>query len=174
MTIRNGAFLLASILSVSISVCALGAETAGAAPLTASQAAAVSKDVRDFAATVSRGITQRGPAAWRDYFAESDAFFMVAEGRMIFESSDAVTRGLPQVAASIAHIELVWGDTLRVDPLTPTLAVMAAPYHEVLVDPAGHRIEASGYFTGLVELGPKGWRFRNATWSPATAKTLAS
>jgi hypothetical protein len=171
MIIRNSLLIL--MASLSGANFAFGAGAASSHALTTSQAAAVSKDVRTFASTVSRGVTQRGPAAWRDYFSESDAFFMVSEGQMAFANSDAVTRGLPQITASIVHIELQWGDSLRVDPLTPTLAMFAAPYHEILVDPAGHRVEASGYFTGLAELGPKGWRFRNATWSAATAKPSA-
>jgi hypothetical protein len=167
MTIRNSVLLLTATLS--LSCFALRAEAANAATITDAQAAAVSKDVRAFAATVSRGVTQGGPAAWRGYFSESDAFFMVVDGHLAFTNSDAVTRDLPQIAASIVHIELQWGDSLRVDPLTPTLAMLAAPYHEILTDPAGHKVEASGYFTGLAELGPKGWRFRNATWSSAPA-----
>jgi hypothetical protein len=43
--------------------------------------------------------------------------------------------------------------------------MVAAPYHELLVDSAGHRTEATGYFTGLAELGAAGWKFRNAHWS---------
>jgi hypothetical protein len=60
-----------------------------------------------------------------------------------------------------------------VDTLTTALAMMAAPYHEVTVDPAGHRIESSGYFTGLAELGPAGWKFRNAHWSVAAPTSPA-
>ena len=108
--------LLVLMASLSVANVALGTEAASSPTLTASQAAEVSKDVRAFAATVAQGVTQKGPVAWRDYFADSDAFFMVAEGHMVFANSDAVTRDLPKITASIVHLELQWGDSLRVDP----------------------------------------------------------
>jgi hypothetical protein len=138
-----------------------------AAPLTADQSAATTKSVREFAATVADDVTRRGPAAWRDHFADTPAFFMAAEGHLVFENSDAATRGIQQLKSSIAQIELIWGEPMLVDPLTPALAMMGAPYHEIQVDPAGHKLEESGYFTGLAELGPAGWKFRNAHWSVA-------
>ena len=56
---------------------------------------------------------------------------------------------------------------MRVDPLTPTLVVLGMPYHEVRIDSAGRRVEESGYFTGLAELGSGGWKFRDAHRSVA-------
>jgi hypothetical protein len=67
----------------------------------------------------------------------------------------------------IRHIEIRWGDGLRVDPLGPGLAMVAAPYVEVRVDAAGQRVEEAGYFTGVAEHHAEGWRFRNAHWSLA-------
>jgi hypothetical protein len=42
---------------------------------------------------------------------------------------------------------------------------VAASYTEVRVDTAGHRVDEAGYFTGLAEHRPEGWRFRDAHWS---------
>ena len=134
---------------------------------TADQAAANATSVRAFAATVADDITRRGPAAWRDYFADTPSFFMASDGRLVFANSEAATRGINELTRSISHIELSWGEPLLVDPFAPTFAMMAAPYHEILVDSGGHRVEANGYFTGLAELGPAGWKFRNAHWSVA-------
>jgi hypothetical protein len=125
--------------------------------------------VRAFAATVADDVTRRGPLAWRDHFADMPSFFMAAEGHLVFANSEAATRGIEELPRSIAHIELRWGDPVLVDPLTPTLAMLAAPYHEVQIDPAGHRVEENGYFTGLTELGPAGWKFRDAHWSVAAS-----
>jgi hypothetical protein len=122
---------------------------------------------------VANDITSRGPLAWRDHFADTPSFFMAADGQLVFANSDAATRGIKELPRSIAHIELRWGDPVLVDPLTPALAMLAAPYHEVIVDNAGHRIESSGYFTGLAELGPAGWKFRNAHWSAAAPTSPA-
>gem|GEM_PF-6371306 len=80
--------------------------------------------------------------------------------------------GLQELTGAVARIELRWGDSLLVDPLTPTLAMVAAPYHELRVDTAGRGIEETGYFTGLAELGPAGWKFRNAHWSVAGSPPL--
>jgi hypothetical protein len=90
---------------------------------------------------------------------------MAAEGHLVFANGDAAMRGIRDLPSMIAHLELRWGEPMLVDPLTPTLAMIAAPYHEVQVDPSGHRVEEDGYFTGLAELGPAGWKFRNAHWS---------
>ena len=136
-------------------------------PLTAEQTVATANGVRAFAATVADDVTRRGPAAWRDHFADTPSFFMAAEGRLVFANSDAATRGIQELTHSIAKIELRWGEPMVVDSLTPTFAMVAAPWHEILVDCAGHRVEENGYFTGLAELGPADWRFRNAHWSVA-------
>jgi hypothetical protein len=92
---------------------------------------------------------------------------MASEGRLVFANGDAAMRGISDLSGIIAHLELNWGEPMLVDPLTATLAMMAAPSHEVQIDPAGHRVESSGYFTGVAELGPSGRKFRNAHWSVA-------
>jgi hypothetical protein len=136
-------------------------------PLTIDQSTATTNSVRAFAAAVADDVTRRGPLAWSDHFNNTPSFFMAAEGHLIFANGEAAMRGIKDLPSSIAHLELRWGEPMVVDPLTPTLAVLAAPYHEVQVDPAGHKVEENGYFTGLAELGPAGWKFRNAHWSVA-------
>jgi len=135
--------------------------------LTPAHAAAVEDSVRSFAQTVAVDVTREGPIAWRRHLAESPAFFMASEGYLVLPNSDSATRVISDLARSITHIELRWGDGLRVDPLAPGLAVLAAPYREVRVDTAGHRVEESGFFTGLAEHRAGRWRLRNAHWSVA-------
>ena len=141
---------------------------AGSMPrqLSTAEALTVTNGVHAFVAAVAAGVTQRGPVAWRDYFADTPAFFMAVDGHMAFETSDAATHGIQGVAKAIPHIELHWGD-VRVDPLTPRLAMVAAPYHELQIDAGGRQVSMDGYFTALAELGPSGWRFRNVHWSTA-------
>ena len=50
--------------------------------------------VRTFAQGVARGVSERGPAAWRDSFADTSSFFMASEGRLVFPSGDSATRGI--------------------------------------------------------------------------------
>ena len=56
--------------------CGLGFDVpAGSARFTAARKAAVEQEVRQFAAAVSRDITQQGPTAWEKHFASDPAFF---------------------------------------------------------------------------------------------------
>jgi len=135
--------------------------------LTPEQAAAVERDVRAYTGVVAHDVTQEGPAAWRKHFADSPEFFMASEGRLVFPSSAAATAGIQQFAGTIKHIELQWGQDLRVDPLTPELAVVAAPWHEIRVDNAGNHVDESGYFTAIAEYKDGRWQLRDAHWSVA-------
>ncbi len=151
---------------------ALGACDGGRMPepsraLDAAHAVALTDSVRAFVGTVARGVSRDGPAAWRGYFEDSPAFFMASEGQLVFPTSDSATRAIRGLAQRIASIELRWGEGLRVDPLGPGLAVVAAPYTEVQVDKAGRRVEEAGFFTGIAEHRGVGWQFRDAHWSVA-------
>jgi hypothetical protein len=134
-------------------------------PLAPERAAAVEASVRAFAQAVAQDITQNGPTAWRKQFSDTPAFFMAANGRMVFPNSAAATAGIEDLPRFIKQIELSWGDDLRVDPLTGNLAVVAATYHEVLTSPEGKRDDESGYFTGVAENRDGSWQFRDAHWS---------
>lgn len=133
--------------------------------LDASHASALSDSVRGFMSTVSSDVTSRGPAAWRTHFAQEPAFFMAAEGRLVFPNSEAATQAITTLTRTIARIELRWTAPVRVDPLAAGLAVVAAPYHETRVDNRGRRVEEYGFFTGLVESRGTAWQFRDAHWS---------
>lgn len=143
----------------------------GAARLEPEHAARIADSVRAFAESVALGVTANGPAAWRTYFADESAFFMASEGRLVFPTSDAATRAIEGLTHTIAHIELRWGAALRVDPLAPGLAMLAAPYHETRVDTQRRRLEEDGFFTGLVEHRAGGWQFRDAHWSVVSPPT---
>jgi hypothetical protein len=161
--------LLSVVGAVCSAACNRDRPTPEASSLTPAHAAALVDSVRAFAVAVARDVTREGPAAWQGHFARSPAFFMAAEGRVVFPTSDAATRGIEELRRVIRHIELRWEDSVRVDPLAPGLAALAAPYHEVRVDTAGKRVEEAGYFTGLVEHGADGWQLRDAHWSVAGA-----
>ena len=134
---------------------------------TRSNTAAVEGGVRAFMRTVAHDVTQEGPTAWSKHFADSPAFFMAVNGQMAFPSGAAAMAAIPNVALAIKHIELQWGDDLRVDVLMPKLAVVAGSYREIQVDAVGHRAEDKGFFTGVVEYREGRWQFRDAHWSSA-------
>jgi hypothetical protein len=160
---------------IAASACIFVACSGATAPaqLPAAQALAVRNNVGAFAIAVAEGVTRQGPAAWRAFFADTPEFFMASEGWLVFASADAASRGIDELTKVIKQIELRWGEPLRIEPITSTLAMVAAPYHEVLTDSAGRRVEEDGYFTGLAELGATGWRFRNAHWSVVTRPSSA-
>ena len=126
---------------------------------------AVTKDVHAFADTVAADVTKRGIIAWQDRFSETSSFFMAADGRLVFVNRDDATKQIPEIAAQTSRIELKWGVPMLIDPISADLAMVAAPYHEVIVDTNGQTDEENGYFTGLAERRPAGWKFRNAHWS---------
>jgi hypothetical protein len=127
----------------------------------------VEDSVRAFMQTVAHDITQEGPTGWSKYFADTAAFFMAVDGHMVFPSGAAAAAGIEEVALQLKHIELAWGDDLRIDPLTPELAVVASSFHEVQVHADGKRGEEAGFFTGIAEHRQGRWQLRNAHWSDA-------
>jgi len=163
MCIWRWTLLLASVTSAA---CAAQSSGSGdARSLNPARAAAVEQGVRAFTQTVAHDITHDGPAAWRKHFSDTPSFFMASEGLLVFPNSAAATAGIQDFARTIRQIELRWGDDLRVDPLTPDLAVVATSWHEIRVSTAGQRVEEAGFFTGIAEYRDGRWQFRNAHWS---------
>lgn len=114
--------------------------------------------------SISTDLRTQGPNAWLRYFDSSSGFFMASDGVMEFPSNDSATKAMHNIAAILRHADLTWG-ALRVDSLTPSLAQVAAPFHETMIDSAGKESKISGYFTGLAHRGEDGWKLRNAHWS---------
>ena len=168
VTTVGATLLMAGIPLGLLTGCGLGFDVSENSPhLTAGRKAAVEQEVRQFAAAVSRDITQQGPGAWEKHFADSPAFFMASEGKLVFPSRQAASQAIGELTHSIQHIELTWGDDLRVDALTPEFAVVASSWHEVQSDKEGHQTTESGFFTGLAQRHNGHWEFRNAHWSVA-------
>lgn len=142
--------------------------------LSARRESAIVVDVRGFASDVARDVTAEGPSAWRRHFSDSPAFFMAADGNLQFPDSAAASAGIDALAKTIQHIDLKWGDDLRVDALAPNMALIASPYHEVITTSSGVRLDSTGFFTGVVEFRDGGWRFRNVHWSSAREGGSAS
>jgi len=127
--------------------------------------AAIEDAVRRFAASVAHDVTQEGPAAWRKEFEDSPAFFMASEGRLVFPNRQSAAQAIDELTRTVKQIELSWGADLRVDALTEDFAQIGCSYHEIRVDTEGHRVDESGFFTGLAERRKGQWQFRNAHWS---------
>ncbi len=108
-------------------------DAVGSAPvaLSAATRSAVNDAVRQFARDVAHDVTREGPAAWRRYFSPSTSFFMASDGQLVFSSAASAARGIDDLTRTLRSIELRWGDDLRIDPLTPDLAVMASSWSEL-------------------------------------------
>jgi len=142
------------------------------APFTRERAAAVEKGVRAFAEGVARDVTRDGPIAWQKYFSDSPEFFMAVNGHLVFPSGTAAREAMKEVARAFTHIELRWGDDLRIDPLGPDVAVMATSYHEARIDASGVHVDEDGFFTATVEYRNGRWQIGNVHWSAAPAATV--
>ncbi len=160
--LRILSLLLVVTLAASVP-CAAGSSHSPS--VTPDAATSVDQAVRAFMQTVSHSVTQNGPAAWIKYFDAGPAFFMAVNGQMAFPNAAAAQEGTRTFAQTIRHIELRWGEDLRVDPLTNEFAVVAVSWREIQVDTAGHSVTETGYFTGLAEYREGRWQFRDAHWS---------
>ena len=89
--------------------------------LTPARRAAVEDEVRRFVFGVAHDVTQEGPAAWRRHFADSRSFFMAVNGKLTLANGQAAAQAIPEIARQFKHIELHWGDDLRLDALTENL-----------------------------------------------------
>lgn len=157
--------LMAIMLPTCLACRALHTASGEPQSLTPERSVAINSAVRAFMRSVAYDVTHDGPTAWRKYLADGPEFFMAVNGNWAFQDSAAATAGIQSFASSIRQIELDWGGDLRVDPLAPDLAMVAAPYHEVQVDTSGHRVEENGFFTGVAQLRDGHWKFRDAHWS---------
>jgi hypothetical protein len=160
--LRIGSLVLAVTLAVFVP-CAAGASHSH--PVTPDGASPVDQAVREFMQTISHSVTQDGAMDWIKYFDATPAFFMAVNGQMAFPNATAAQEGTRTFAQTIRHIELKWGDDLRVDALTNEFAVVAVSWSEIQVDTAGHSVIETGYFTGLAEHRGGRWQFRDAHWS---------
>jgi hypothetical protein len=153
------------LVAVAASGCGLHFNPADSCSLTPAQKDATEAAVRRFVATVASDINRDGPAAWHKEFAASPNFFMASEGLLVFPDSQTASQAIDNLARTVKHIELRWGNDLRVDPLTPGLAVVGATYHEIRDDTQGHHVDETGFFSGVVENSNGQWQFRDAHWS---------
>jgi hypothetical protein len=163
----------------SIALLAMAASLAQAAPpsppvtLSAADSSEVRQGVRSFMQSVAHDVTRQGPRAWTRYFDDSPAFFMAVDGQVAFASGTAARDGIPKVALMFRRIELHWGSDLRIDPLTPQLALVAVPWREVLTGSNGHVMKQTGFFTGIAEYRQEHWQFRDAHWSSPVSSSAA-
>ena len=118
---------------------------------------------------IAKDVTREGPVAWLRYFENTPGFFMASGGNLAFPDNDSATNFIKNdLVKIISKIELRWSN-IRIDPLTPAFANVAANFHEDITDSTGKKM-TDGYFTGVAERAPQGWQLRNAHWSYLSIK----
>ena len=134
------------------------------------QFAAIRDSVQIMTQSISKDISLEGPGAWLKYFENTADFFMASEGRLVFPNNDSAANFIKNtLVKTIRKIDLRWNN-LRIDPLSSKLAGISADFHEDITDNTGKKIAEDGYFTGIAEQTPQGWKLRNAHWSVVPAK----
>ena len=124
----------------------------------------VREGVRAMADSLSDDLYKQGPIAWLNYFDHSSRFFMASDGKLQFPNYDSAEVLVRHLAQQIKYIQLTWSD-VRVDSLSTNHGLMGASFHEVFTYADNKKSEFGGYFTGLIENTPSGWRVRDAHWS---------
>jgi hypothetical protein len=163
--VKTMRFRLSILLAVIVALVGCSRHDSSLESLSPERRAAVESSARNFVLAVAHDVTEQGPTAWQKEFADDPAFFMAVEGHLVFPNRQVATQAIQDLPRIIKQIELRWGDDLRVDPLTPDLAVVATSYTEVQTDPKGHKVTETGFFTGVAELRGGRWQFRDAHWS---------
>ncbi|MGA7161378.1 MAG: hypothetical protein WBZ48_10275 [Bacteroidota bacterium] len=113
---------------------------------------------------IVRDLHNDGPNAWLHYFSRSQQFFMASNGQLVFPNNDSATIFVHEFSKKIRRVDLTWND-VRIDSLAPNLAVLAASFSEIQTSITGEQVAPAGYFTGIVEYTPSGWKLRDAHWS---------
>ena len=133
--------------------------------LVTEQQAKVKTEVKQFADSIAVNVSKNGPIAWLKYFNDSPEFFMASDGQLVFRDHAAAQQFITgTLVKTINKINLRWNN-VRIDALTPGLAVIGAGFHEDLTDNQGKTTPYNGYFTGVAQKGDKGWQLRDAHWS---------
>ena len=134
------------------------------------QHALVKDSVQAMVGSIAKDVSDKGPSAWLDHFENASDFFMASNGELVFPNIDTARNFINNVLIkSMVRIKLQWND-VRIDPLTSTLASVAAYYHEDATDSTGKITAYDGYFTGIAAQTSNGWKLHNAHWSIATPK----
>jgi hypothetical protein len=154
------------ILMVLFSILLLPSCQNGSQPITnEGDRKSVKEGVLKMTTDIASDIEKKGPIAWLDYFEQSPSFFMANDGQCVFPNNDSATKFVRDVVAkNILDVKLKWSN-MRIDSLSPTMAILSADFHEDLFGKTNQMTTQDGYFTGLAEETSTGWKLRNLHWS---------
>ena len=127
-------------------------------------ALALRDSVMEVAQRIPGDLSADGPSAWLRYFETGPAFFMANDGRIVLPSSDSARVFVEYLSRQLSAVDLNWLD-LRVEPLAPGVAALAASYRETITYTAGSDTTFGGYVTGVARHAGDGWRLQHLHWS---------
>ena len=125
---------------------------------------AMRDSVTQFVESIPDGLAAGGPTSWLRFFESTPAFFMASDGQVAFPGYDSAQAFLDVFSRSVSGMELVW-ESLRVEPLAPGAAAVAAAYRESITDTAGATVSFGGYMTGVARNTAGAWRLQSLHWS---------
>lgn len=109
-------------------------------------------------------LATEGPQGWLAVFEGSPTFLMASDGAIAFPSADSAAAFLAAFASAVAAMELEWRD-VRITPLGPGLAAVAAGYEERIIRTDGDTLVFDGYVTGVARSRDGSWRLQQLHWS---------
>ncbi len=124
----------------------------------AARQAAISDSVRAtldaFVATIEAGDWE----ALGDFYADDARFRWMEDGRVMYDSRQAVVQSLVEVGGSFTHGTLEYTD-LDVTPLAPGVAAFTSHFKQTLIGANGGGFSFSGVIGATLVHAPEGWKF---------------
>lgn len=127
-------------------------------PFDEARRAAITDSVRTtldaFVAAIETGDWER----LAEFYAADARFRWMEDGRVMYDSREAIVTSLAEVEESFTHGSLEYHD-LEITPLAPGLAAFTAGFEQRLVGADGGGFSFSGVLGATLVHGPDGWRF---------------
>ena len=146
--------------SIALAGC-LAACGAATPPLTPAHQAALADSVREVAAAMAADVSARGYRGFPPVMDSGPGYVWAYNGFLAFTSYDSMAAWARAENEPHGPETFAW-DTVRVTPLAPGVAAVAATYVETQTDSAGAAKTEKGAFTAVAVHRADGWRFTDA------------
>jgi len=152
---------MARVRPILAASCIIAACTPAAAPFGARERAAVADSVRELAARLAAQISAHGYRGFPPAMDSAPGYVWAYNGFIAFPSFDSMaawTRTDPEPTVP----EVFAWDSVRVEPLAPGIAGVAATYTETRPDSTGRPQTEKGVFTAVAVHRSGGWKLTTA------------
>ena len=149
---------IGAIVVVGLLVAACGPS---APPFTADHQAALADSVREATARLAAEISNHGYRAFTPVMDSAPGYVWAYNGFIAFPSFDSMatwTRSSPEPKVP----EVFAWDSVRIEPIAPGVAALAATYSETAPDRNGNPGTERGVFTAVAVHRADGWKFTAA------------